>query len=147
MAKKLFGDDKVMKFAQLLADEKHSTCSIDAILQNERSLLDVGRVAVWYTILEYEQKTDFSNIECFWLWRYLEQQFCEYFCFEDFYSDGPGDSDCFMNNLVINTLNYDRLAEEVIRLWAWSAFPVSVIWRNSTSVPWLKTWLAINMGA
>ncbi len=122
VAQKLFGDDEVEEFVKLLTDKKKASLSIDAILhdlgRNNGCLLEIGRVAVWYTILEFEQKTNFSDIENFWLWRFLERQFGKYRSFENFYRNGPENQTCFMNNLTIQTLNYDRLAEEVIRLWA-----------------------------
>lgn len=123
----LFRDSDVADFTRYLTCENSASRSIDAILcefhhQNER-LLEIGRVAVWYTILEHEQRVNLDEVKEFWLWKFLDNMSGEFNRFDDLYTDGPANQTKFLYDLQINSLNYDRLVEEVVRLWFWDRFP------------------------
>jgi hypothetical protein len=113
-----FGDDLVREFVEALHLAENADRSIDAILERERQFSEVARVAVWWTILGHEQKcaaelkSTLRKIEDYWFYRFLTRYFAGCKRPQDLWNIGH-----LSRGLVVNTLNYDRLAEATFVNW------------------------------
>lgn len=99
-----------------------STQSIDAFLEEHRSdpeLLELGRLAVWVVILDYEAKVAAGGVRGSWFYNLLTRLYGDCQRSDDLFPcDGNGGV-----GLQVHTLNYDRVCEEVVWTWLCDKFP------------------------
>lgn len=107
-----FSEDQIREFVKTLRFKENADKSIDAILKTELRFCELARVAVWWTILGYEQKCNLRNIEDYWFYQFLNRYYAGCKRPQDLWSVEP-----FSRGLVVNTLNYDRLAEATFVNW------------------------------
>lgn len=98
--------------------------SIDEIVRrNQEKFSEIGQLVVWFVILEHERKVAPSRIETFWFYRLLDRLFEESRTIYDLDQHGSNGTVYFLHNLVIHTLNYDRMAEHTIHCWLKKRYP------------------------
>lgn len=114
----LFTKQKTEYFAALLVDERSLHSSIDEILYANADCIDIGRLSVWVTILDSEKKAREIPVASSWIYRLLDRLFAGIGQGAELYrTEVGGHVVQFLHGLAICTLNYDRLAEHVIRAW------------------------------